>query len=550
MATAKDVCHRYVAAYLDGFPGVEAGLHIIHTCEEVFGSDVIKDLLMTSLDGSEDTRQATICFFAQLREVQPLCSAEVAKAFEELSDELDLEDLRLDIPDVDSYLYVMVSQAERFGLVPLKKSLASIPTKHTSLCNEIADASIEAAVLLLLSLLDSSSLDIGESARDLQRFTIFGAIPRAVRDVFLERALVHAVGDRAAGAIVGMAVGDALGQPLEFVPAGKSGHSFDPKTLQYTGIYNSQNLKPGQWTDDASMGLCIADSLLVKKSYDGSDIRIRFWNWWFRGYDNAFRKELARSGSVGLGGNIANSFQEIRNLAPHAPPPRYTAEGSDSGNGSLMRLAPVPIFFHRDLAAAVNHSRESSYTTHPGEVAAELCGFLGYVIAKAVAGSRYPQTAAEFLDSCIQAFIEEFELERSSDVLARLLRSNEPSKSTEICWNWRDPAGPFIEDAVKLRGGSYNGYAFSAEYFGSYAPDGLALALHCVYHTGDFTEAVARCVNLLGDADSNASITGQIAGAFYGYHQIDARCLSNLERWDDREVALRGALLCFMNHGP
>merc|ERR1711879_612956 len=55
--------------------------------------------------------------------------------------------------------------------------------------------------------------------------------------------------------------------------------------------------------------------------------------------------------------------------------------------------------------------------------------------------------------------------------------------------------------------------------------------------------AVARCVNFLGDADSTGSVTGQIAGAFYGYFQIDARCIANLEKWDDREVALRGAIL-------
>jgi len=402
--------------------------------------------------------------------------------------------------------------------------------------------------VLLQSLLDLSPLDVGEGARDLQRFSIFGAIPYAARDVFLAHALENAEADRAVGAMVGMAVGDAVGQPLEFVPAGKGGHSFDAKTLQYTGIHNSQNLKPGQWTDDASMGLCIADSLLVNKSYDGSDIRIRFWNWWFKGYDNAFRKEPGRSGSVGLGGNIANSFQEIRNLAPSPPPPRYSAEGNDSGNGSLMRLAPIPIFFHRDLVAAVNCSRESSYTTHPGVVASDLCGFLGYVISKAVKSGPGGQSAAEFLDICAQEFVEEFSSEGSSDVLARLLRSNEPPDSTEICWNWRDPAGPFIMEAVALRGCSYNGYAFSSEYFGSYAPDGLAIALHCVYHTDSFTEAVARCVNFLGDADSNASIAGQIAGAFYGYHQIDPRCISNLERWDDREVALRGAMLCLMNH--
>jgi ADP-ribosyl-[dinitrogen reductase] hydrolase len=53
--------------------------------------------------------------------------------------------------------------------------------------------------------------------------------------------------------------------------------------LTYEGALNCFKLKPGQWTDDATMGLCLADSLLVRRGYDGSDIRARFWNWWFRG---------------------------------------------------------------------------------------------------------------------------------------------------------------------------------------------------------------------------------------------------------------------------
>eukprot|EP01043_Picozoa_sp_COSAG02_P058370 COSAG02_NODE_7254_length_3095_cov_5.552403_2_plen_81_part_00 len=55
--------------------------------------------------------------------------------------------------------------------------------------------------------------------------------------------------------------------------------------------FNKFFLQMGQWTDDCSMGLTIADSLIVKRAYDGSDIRMRFWNWWNCGYCNAFRKD-------------------------------------------------------------------------------------------------------------------------------------------------------------------------------------------------------------------------------------------------------------------
>ena len=98
---------------------------------------------------------------------------------------------------------------------------------------------------------------------------------------------------------------------------------------------------------------------------------------------------------------------------------------------------------------------------------------------------------------------------------------------------------------LKNRGHEYNGYPVSAGYFGAYCMDGLAVALHSVYHTNSFAEAVEKCVNHLGDADSNASIAGQIAGAYYGFSSIDARLLEQLQQWDGHgEVALRGALLC------
>ncbi|CAE7817544.1 tri1 [Symbiodinium sp. KB8] len=91
-----------------------------------------------------------------------------------------------------------------------------------------------------------------------------------------------------------MAVGDSLGHPFEFLPVQDRplGPHFDFERFEFVGASNTFRLKPGQWTDDAAMGLCMADSLLMRREFDGSDMRIRFWCWWNRGYNNAFRKEL------------------------------------------------------------------------------------------------------------------------------------------------------------------------------------------------------------------------------------------------------------------
>ena len=109
------------------------------------------------------------------------------------------------------------------------------------------------------------------------------------------------------------------------------------------GRFNQFDLKPGQWTDDASMGLCLADALLANEGrYDGATVRIWFHNWWFNGLNNAFRLDRSRrnihcgdSLSVGLGGNIAQSLQEIEICARRGDqvPPRFGASNSDAGNG-------------------------------------------------------------------------------------------------------------------------------------------------------------------------------------------------------------------------
>lgn len=134
--------------------------------------------------------------------------------------------------------------------------------------------------------------------------------------------------DRAVGCMVGMAVCDALGAPLEFLPVCNGDGEKDPfscfdlNTMEYKGTSNKFRLKPGQWTDDASMGFCIADSYLANNGkYHGSDIRTRFHLWWNFGYCNAFVNDASRSGSVGLGGNIAMSLDSCK--AGEVPTPTF-----------------------------------------------------------------------------------------------------------------------------------------------------------------------------------------------------------------------------------
>ena len=119
---------------------------------------------------------------------------------------------------------------------------------------------------------------------------------------------------------------------------------------------------------------------------------------------------------------------------------------------------------------------------------------------------------------------------------------------TEALWDWRAPRLA-VEATLAARGSAYNGYPVSAGYLGSFCLDGLAIALHSVYHTDTFDAAIERCVNYRGDADSTAAVAGQIAGAFYGRAAIGAPLREQLRTWDDDEIAARGLLLWWL-HAP
>jgi len=405
---------------------------------------------------------------------------------------------------------------------------------------QVTSALAEAA-LRVVDQLCKERLELRLSAPDIKEFTIFQSVEESDIEDVMRLATQDLRCKRAMGSMVGMAVADSVGCLFEFLPVGKKGSHFDAKTLRATGVYNKFALKPGQWTDDTSMGLCLADSLLVCGGYDGSDIRIRFWNWWNRGYNNTFRLDEERSASVGLGGNVSLSLLVMTQCKDDLKP-RFEGLGDDAGNGSVMRLAPVPIYYHADVDLAMRVSAESSFTTHPGPSAADACSFLGFLITRAIRRDSRRMSAAHFLDDAAAAYLARPEVE-SQPSLKKLLRSSEPSGSKERCWNWRDPKGPYLLETIAARGKHYNGYPVQKDYFGSYSMDGLAIALHSVYHTRTFMAAVVRCINFLGDADSTGAICGQIAGAFYGVDAIDDRLVAQLRRWDAGQIALRGALL-------
>jgi len=251
--------------------------------------------------------------------------------------------------------------------------------------------------------------------------------------------------DKFEGALVGLAVGDAVGTTLEFKPRG----TFNPITDMEGG--GPFRLRKGEWTDDTSMALCIANSLLTKKGFDPEDQMNRYCNWW----------------------------------------------------GSLMRLAPIPIFYASNRELVVKYAGESSRTTHGAAECIDSCRLFASLIIEAYTASSkedifkqcdYEAYAPKVIDIANRAFL---------------------SKSYE-----------------ELTGSGY-------------VIESLESALWCFMNSESFEEAILLSANIGNDADTTAAICGQIAGAYYGFSGIPEKWSSaivmanEIKQWAN-ELAVTG----------
>jgi ADP-ribosyl-[dinitrogen reductase] hydrolase len=278
--------------------------------------------------------------------------------------------------------------------------------------------------------------------------------------------------DRYRGCLLGLAVGDAVGTAVEFRPRG----SFAPLTDMVGG--GPFALLPGQWTDDTSMALCLAASLLDADGFDAEDQLRRYLRWRDEGYmssngrcfdigrtiDDALRR-YEESGEV-----LAGSDH------PHA-----------AGNGCIMRLAPVPMFYAADREQAVHYAAESARTTHGAAECLDACRLLAAMLCDAFEGADK--------ESILHG---QAGLMLSEPAIAEIAEGGYMDKPAEA-----------------IRGSGY-------------VVECLEAALWCFHRTDSFEAAVLAAANLGDDADTTAAVCGQLAGAHYGIAGIPGRWLQKL----------------------
>jgi ADP-ribosylglycohydrolase/protein-tyrosine phosphatase len=281
------------------------------------------------------------------------------------------------------------------------------------------------------------------------------------------------------GCMLGLAVGDAVGTTVEFKAPG----TFSPvKDMVGGGPFG---LKPGQWTDDTSMALCLAESLINCQDFDADDQIKRYVRWWKEGY-------LSSTGRCFDIGNTVS--QALLRYQKTGEPFAGSIDAFSAGNGSLMRLAPIPLFFASDPEKAINMSAESSKTTHGARSCLDACRYFGGLIVGALQGI----SKRELLSS------------RYTPV--------------EGLWNRM----PLCDEVDAIAWGSFKHKDPPLIVGSGYVVKSLEAALWAFHRTLTFKDGLLLAVNLGDDADTTGAIYGQIAGAYYGVADIPSAWLERI----------------------
>ena len=291
--------------------------------------------------------------------------------------------------------------------------------------------------------------------------------------------------DRALGSLIGLAVGDAVGTTVEFLPRGAF-----PKLTDMIGG-GPFRLKPGQWTDDTSMALCLAESLLFDRNLNELDLMSRFDRWLAEGHNSS-------TGSCfDIGQTTLRAIAQFKRTGEPICGPK---KASDSGNGSVMRLAPVAISWWRDSFRAEQIARRQSATTHGSDECLDGCALLTRVLCRAING----------------------------DGAASINIDDE---------SW-------VSSIRKIGNGAWRGLNEAEISSTGYVVHTLEAAFWAFEQSDSFEEAILKAVNLGHDSDTIGAVVGQIAGSVWGFSKIPKKWVDRL--YDTQKIQ---ALARSLYHG-
>ena len=324
--------------------------------------------------------------------------------------------------------------------------------------------------------------------------------------------------NRFMGSMVGLAVGDALGASSEF----RSHEYFVRNPIVDMIGGGTWGLPAGYWTDDTSMALCLASSLITMKIYDPYNQMVRYKRWYQQGYLSSVGRCFDIGNAIKQSLNIFQSRQNQfayrlrfnerqldqfswKQIQGYGEFDVNCSSEGVAGNGALMRLAPIPLFFYRYPQLAIEYAGRSARLTHGDRKAIDACRFYAALILSALHGHpKHFILRPDFYDSHRKLF-------GRMDLHPEILQIARGSYQRKIGYEGG------------IRG---SGYVVQA----------LEAALWAFYTTNSFEQGALAAVNLGDDTDTTAAIYGQLAGAFYGCNQIDSK-------WKDKLYA-RQLIVC------
>lgn len=296
------------------------------------------------------------------------------------------------------------------------------------------------------------------------------------------------------GGLYGSLVGDALGVPVEF--AGRAARQADPVTDMRSG--GSHGQPAGTWSDDGSLLLCSAESL-VEAGFDTQDMGERFVRWYERGLWTAH-------GTIfDIGIATRSALQRIRSGTP-----AEQAGGQDefsNGNGSLMRILPVVLASLKEEEETFRtRIHQASAITH-GHLRSQMaCVFYGLMVRALVQRLPLEQALAETRLAFTRLYQGNLEITNFFDLLNADLT-------------------PWDESQV-----SSSGYVMHT----------LTASMWCLLTTSSFAGCVLKAVNLGDDTDTTGCVAGGLAGVYYGLEAIPQGWCRTLPRQDALKILLDG----------
>jgi ADP-ribosyl-[dinitrogen reductase] hydrolase len=297
--------------------------------------------------------------------------------------------------------------------------------------------------------------------------------------------------DQLYGGIYGVAVGDALGVPVEF----SSREKLQAQPVTSMMGYMSWNQPPGTWSDDSSLTFCTMESL--SKDLDIEDMALTMTKWYQHGHWGAHHKLFD------IGGSTKHSLQRVVDGLSARVSGNIYAE--DNGNGSLMRILPLVYFLYgkEDIAKRYEIIRAVSSITHAHFRSVFSC-FIHITYADLLLKGIDKSEAYTQLKSLVTEYVK--------------IKNFNPLEVGLFDRVLKNDINLYPENTIQS---------------GGYVLHSLEASLWCLLNTHSYEQAVLKAVNLGGDTDTTAAITGGLAGIYYGFDTIPQQWKAELARYDD-----------------